>query len=57
MEHAVSLTGVRRARICYVPTAVGDDPAAIAQSYLHLIEQPRSAWSWEIEVRPWVERF
>ena len=33
------------------------DPAAIAQSYVHLLRQPRSAWSWEIEVRPWVERF
>ena len=33
------------------------DPDAIAQTYLHLIEQQRSAWSWEIEVRPWVERF
>lgn len=33
------------------------DPNAIAQSYVHLLQQPRSAWSWEIEVRPWVERF
>jgi NAD(P)-dependent dehydrogenase (short-subunit alcohol dehydrogenase family) len=33
------------------------DPAAIAESYVHLLRQPRSAWSWEIEVRPWVERF
>jgi hypothetical protein len=33
------------------------DPDAIAQTYMHLIEQQRSAWSWEIEVRPWVERF
>lgn len=33
------------------------DPDAIAQSYLHLIKQPRSSWSWEIEVRPWVENF
>ena len=33
------------------------DPEAIADTYLHLIRQPRSAWSWEIEVRPWVERF
>ena len=32
-------------------------PEAIADSYMHLIRQPRSAWSWEIEVRPWVERF
>src|SRR5215510_6712509 len=33
------------------------DPDAIAASYLHLLQQDRSAWSWEIEVRPWVERF
>ena len=33
------------------------DPLAIAASYLHLLSQPRSAWTWEIEVRPWVERF
>ena len=33
------------------------DPEAIAETYLHLIRQPRSAWSWEIEVRPWVEKF
>jgi NAD(P)-dependent dehydrogenase (short-subunit alcohol dehydrogenase family) len=33
------------------------DPDAIAASFVHLLRQPRSAWSWEIEVRPWVERF
>ncbi len=33
------------------------DPDAIAANYVHLLAQPRSAWSWEIEVRPWVERF
>ncbi|HMA70441.1 MAG TPA: SDR family NAD(P)-dependent oxidoreductase [Xanthobacteraceae bacterium] len=33
------------------------DPDAIAASYLHLLQQHRSAWTWEIEVRPWVERF
>lgn len=33
------------------------DPAAIAQSYLHLIDQHRSAWSSEIALRPWEERF
>ncbi len=33
------------------------DPDAIARTYLHLLAQPRNAWSWEIEVRPWVERF
>ncbi len=33
------------------------DPDAIARSYLHLVRQDRSAWSWELELRPWVERF
>jgi NAD(P)-dependent dehydrogenase (short-subunit alcohol dehydrogenase family) len=33
------------------------DPDAIAASYLFLLTQPRSSWTWEIEVRPWVERF
>ena len=23
----------------------------------HVLEQPRSAWTWEVELRPWVERF
>jgi NAD(P)-dependent dehydrogenase (short-subunit alcohol dehydrogenase family) len=33
------------------------DPDAIAQTYLDLLRQRRSAWAWEIELRPWVERF
>jgi NAD(P)-dependent dehydrogenase (short-subunit alcohol dehydrogenase family) len=33
------------------------DPDAIAQSYLAVLAQPRSAWSWEVELRPWVETF
>ena len=33
------------------------DPAAIAQTYLAVLAQPRSAWTWEIELRPWLERF
>ncbi|MCW5748913.1 MAG: SDR family NAD(P)-dependent oxidoreductase [Alphaproteobacteria bacterium] len=33
------------------------DPDAIAASYLHVLRQPRSAWTWEIELRPWVETF
>ena len=33
------------------------DPDAIAEAYLHILRQPRSAWTWEIELRPWVERF
>ena len=33
------------------------DPDAIAQTYLDLLRQHRSAWASEIELRPWVERF
>jgi NAD(P)-dependent dehydrogenase (short-subunit alcohol dehydrogenase family) len=33
------------------------DPDAIADTYLHVHRQPRSAWTWEVELRPWVERF
>jgi NAD(P)-dependent dehydrogenase (short-subunit alcohol dehydrogenase family) len=33
------------------------DPDAIAATYLHVIRQPRSAWAWEIELRPWLEKF
>ncbi len=33
------------------------DPDAIAHTYLHVLRQPRSAWTWEVELRPWVERF
>ncbi|MBL6958818.1 MAG: SDR family NAD(P)-dependent oxidoreductase [Rhodospirillales bacterium] len=33
------------------------DPAAIAETYLQLHRQHRSAWAWEIELRPWAEKF
>ncbi len=33
------------------------DPDAIAESYLSIYKQDRSAWTWEIELRPWVESF
>jgi NAD(P)-dependent dehydrogenase (short-subunit alcohol dehydrogenase family) len=33
------------------------DPDAIAQTYLQIHEQPRSAWTWEVELRPWTETF
>jgi NAD(P)-dependent dehydrogenase (short-subunit alcohol dehydrogenase family) len=39
----------------------GDDgmllPDEIAKSYLQLHRQHRSAWSWELELRPWLEKF
>jgi NAD(P)-dependent dehydrogenase (short-subunit alcohol dehydrogenase family) len=33
------------------------DPDAIALSYWNVLQQPRSAWTWELELRPWVEKF
>ncbi|SDB63644.1 SDR family NAD(P)-dependent oxidoreductase [Belnapia rosea] len=57
VAHVVIDGGIRSARR---PEAAEDsllDPDAIAESYLHLIRQPRSAWSWELEIRPWVEKF
>ena len=33
------------------------DPDAIARTYLHLLQQDRSVWTWEVELRPWLERF
>lgn len=33
------------------------DPDAIAQTYLSILRQPRNAWTWEVELRPWVEPF
>jgi len=33
------------------------DPDAIAETYWQILQQPRSAWTWEIELRPWNENF
>ena len=33
------------------------EPDAIADTYWHVAQQPRSAWTWEVELRPWVEKF
>lgn len=33
------------------------DPDAIAETYWHVMHQHRSAWSWEVELRPFVEKF
>ncbi len=57
--HIVVDGGIRSARRVEPPDKPDSmlDPDAIAQSYLDLLRQNRSAWSWEIEVRPWVEKF
>src|SRR5882724_7352618 len=59
IAHVVVDGGIRSERRPPSPDAPDSllDPDAIAETYLHLIHQPRSAWAWEIEVRPWVEKF
>ena len=59
VAHVVIDGGIRSARRADPPDRPDStlDPDAIAQNYLHLLRQDRSAWSWEIELRPWVEKF
>jgi len=33
------------------------EPDAIARTYVDVLRQHRSAWSFEVDLRPWVERF
>jgi NAD(P)-dependent dehydrogenase (short-subunit alcohol dehydrogenase family) len=59
VAHVVIDGGIRSARRIEAPEKPDSllDPDAIAGSYVHLLKQPRNAWSWELEVRPWVETF
>jgi NAD(P)-dependent dehydrogenase (short-subunit alcohol dehydrogenase family) len=59
VAHVVVDGGIKSERRSEPPgkTASLLNPNSIAASYLHLIHQPHSAWSWEIELRPWVEKF
>ena len=59
VAHFVIDGGIRSARRAEPPDAPDSllDPDAIAQSYLHVLAQPRSAWTQELELRPWVEKF
>jgi NAD(P)-dependent dehydrogenase (short-subunit alcohol dehydrogenase family) len=59
VAHVVIDGGIKSARRAEPPDKPASllDPDAIAQSYLHIIHQPKNAWATEIELRPWVERF
>ena len=59
VAHFVIDGGIRSARRAEPADKPGSllDPDAIAANYLHVLKQPRSAWTWELELRPWVERF
>ncbi|MCY4547567.1 MAG: SDR family NAD(P)-dependent oxidoreductase [Defluviicoccus sp.] len=60
VAHFVIDGGIARANDARVAERGPDgtlDPDAIAETYLHIHRQHRSAWTWEVEVRPWVETF
>ena len=59
VAHFVIDGGIRGARRPGTPDKPDAllDPDAIAASYLHVLQQPRSAWTWEMELRPWAENF
>ena len=59
VAHIVVDGGIKSARRAEPPDKPASllDPDAIAATFLHVIHQPRSAWSWEVEVRPWMESF
>ena len=59
VAHFVIDGGIRSARRAE-PASSPDsllDPDAIAAGYLHVLQQPRNAWTQELELRPWVEKF
>ncbi len=55
--HIVIDGGIRSARRADPGEDTLLDPDAIAEAVFAAINQPRSAWSHEITVRPWVETF
>jgi len=59
VAHFVIDGGIRGPRHVEAPDAPDSilDPDAIAQNYLNVLNQDRSAWTWEMELRPWVEKF
>ena len=59
VAHFVIDGGIRSATRMEAPDRPDSmlDPAAIAATYLHVLNQPRNAWTAEIELRPWVEKF
>jgi NAD(P)-dependent dehydrogenase (short-subunit alcohol dehydrogenase family) len=59
VAHFVIDGGIRSERRPVPPEAPDSmlDPDAIAATYLHVLQQARSAWTWEVELRPWTEKF
>lgn len=61
MAHVIIDGQIRSERYQHVLAEWGADsllePDAIADAYLALHQQQRSAWMLELDLRPWVEKF
>jgi NAD(P)-dependent dehydrogenase (short-subunit alcohol dehydrogenase family) len=61
VAHVIVDGQIRTPRYEHLAASRGPDallePDAIAEAYLALHGQPRSAWTFELDLRPWVEKF
>jgi len=61
VAHVIVDGQIRTPRYAHLAASRGPDallePDAIADAYLALHAQPRSAWTFELDLRPWVEKF
>ena len=61
VAHFVIDGGIEKAGGDARAAARGEDgmlhPDAIAETYMNVYRQPRSAWTFELDLRPWVEKF
>ncbi|MDP7539986.1 MAG: hypothetical protein QF726_05900 [Alphaproteobacteria bacterium] len=57
IAHFVIEGGIRRVGARNDPDDRMLDPDAIAETYHTVHKQHRSAWSWEVELRPWGKSF
>ena len=65
-DKAIDKAFKRTEEIGHIYLAIAEDdgvlqvrlsPDEIAETYWYVANQHRSAWTWEVELRPWVERF
>ena len=61
VAHVIIDGQIKSERYAHLEDARGPDslltPGAIADAYLGVHRQPRSAWTHELDLRPWVEKF